>query len=259
MRTRSILTATALAVLAGIAPVSAAQIKIFVGGAMTPPLRAVAATYAKTSGDTFDIVSDTTGSLQKRLRAGEKVDIIVVTSTAIDAMQKEKFIVEGSRIDLSRALIGVAIKSDSKFQADLSSPDAFKATVLKARSVAYVNPAAGGTSGTYFEGLVQKMGIADQVKAKTVYRTQGSEVADSVAKGDAEIGITFTGEMLPNKGVKVVGVLPAAIQLPTIYVAAVSSTSANAKAAEAFIRAMRTADGSKAIKAGGMEPLNEIH
>ena len=101
--------------------------------------------------------------------------------------------------------------------------------------------------------------FADQVKAKTVYRTQGSEVADSVAKGEAEIGITFTSEMLPNKGVKVVGTLPDAIQLPTNYVAAVSSTSANAKAAAAFIRAMRTAEGSKAIRAGGMEPLNEIH
>jgi molybdate transport system substrate-binding protein len=256
---KTTILAAAMVLLAGAAPASAAQLKIFVGGAMTQPLREVAASYAKTSGDTFDFVSDTTGSLQRRLKAGEKADIIVVTSTAIDAMQKDRFIADGSRVDLARALIGVAIKSDSKFQPDLSTPDTFKATVLKARSVAYVNPAAGGTSGTYFEGLVKKMGIADQVKAKTVYRTQGSEVADSVAKGEAEIGITFTSEMLPNKGVKVVGTLPDAIQLPTNYVAAVSSTSANAKAAAAFIRAMRTAEGSKAIRAGGMEPLNEIH
>src|SRR4029077_17427799 len=100
---------------------------------------------------------------------------------------------------------------------DLSTPDTFKAALLKARSVSYVNPASGGTSGTYFEGLLKRMGIADAMKSKVVYRTQGSEVADAVAKGEAELGITFTSEMVPNKGVKLGGLLPDSIQLPTKY------------------------------------------
>src|SRR2546422_11778347 len=82
----------------------------------------------------------------------------------------------------------------------------------------YVDPKAGGTSGTYIAGLFQRMGIAAEMQKKTVFRNQGSEVADDVSKGDAEIGITFSSEMATNKGVNVAGSLPATIQLPTVYV-----------------------------------------
>lgn len=140
---------------------------------------------------------------------------------------------------------------------DLSSPDAFKASLLAARSVSYVNPKAGGTSGTYFEGLLAKMGIAEQMKTKIVYRNQGSEVADAVAKGDAELGVSFIAELAPNKGLRVAGPLPDAIQLPTNYAAAIPSVSApaNQNAARGFIAAMRSASGTAVFKAAGLEPL----
>jgi len=93
------------------------------------------------------------------------------------------------------------------------------------------------------------MGIADQVRAKTVYATQGSGVAAAVADGRAEIGITFTSELMPNEGVKVAGTLPDAIQLPTNYVAALSTSVTNEEAARAFIQAMRTPAGAAAIRA----------
>ncbi len=141
---------------------------------------------------------------------------------------------------------------------DLSSPDAFMASLLAAHSVSYVNPKAGGTSGTYFEGLMAKMGIAEQMKTKIVYRNQGSEVADAVAKGDAELGVSFIAELAPNKGVKVAGALPAAIQLPTNYAAAIPSvsTAANQNAARAYIAAMTSASGTAVFKAAGLEPLH---
>ena len=93
------------------------------------------------------------------------------------------------------------------------------------------------------------------MKAKIVYRTQGSEVADAVAKGDAEIGITFTSELQPNKGVKVAGPLPAAIQLPTIYSAAIVTAAANGDAARVFLRALSGAEGRAAVTKAGLEPL----
>jgi molybdate transport system substrate-binding protein len=142
---------------------------------------------------------------------------------------------------------------------DLSSSDSFKASLLKARSVAYVSPAAGGTSGTYFEGLLKRMGIYDQVKSKIVYRNQGSEVADAVAKGDAEIGISFIAELAPNKGVKIAGPLPEAIQSPTDYVAGVTAVSASPDAARAFIRAMTAASGGAVFKAAGLTVLPAGH
>jgi molybdate transport system substrate-binding protein len=141
---------------------------------------------------------------------------------------------------------------------DLSTPDTFKAALLKARSVSYVNPASGGTSGTYFEGLLQKMGIAEAMRPKIVYRTQGAEVADAVAKGDAELGITFTSELKPNAGVTIAGVLPAAIQLPTIYSAAMVTTTKNGDAARAFLRTLAGAEGHAALTRAGLEPLGQV-
>jgi molybdate transport system substrate-binding protein len=230
------------------------EVRVFVGGAMTGPVKEAGAAFARSSGDTLVYVSDTTGALQKRLAAGEKADLVVVTGPAMDMLQKENRVVAGSRVDLARALIGVGVHAGAP-SPDLSTPDTFKAALLKARSVSYVNPASGGTSGTYFEGLMQRMGIAEAMKAKIVYRTQGSEVADAVAKGEAELGITFTSELQPNKGVKVAGTLPAAIQLPTIYSAAIATRAEHGDAARAYLRTLAGAEGRAALTKAGLEPL----
>ena len=242
-----------LSLLTGLA-FAQAEVKVFVGGAMTGPVKTAGAAFARSSGHTLVYVSDTTGALQKRLAAGEKADLIVVTGPAMDTLQKENRVVAGSRVDLARALIGVGVRAGAA-SPDLSTPDTFKAALLKAQSVSYVNPASGGTSGTYFEGLMQRMGIADAMKAKIVYRTQGSEVAEAVAKGEAELGITFTSELQPNAGVKVVGTLPAAIQLPTIYSAAISTSAANGEAARAFLRTLAGVEGREALTKAGLDPL----
>jgi len=237
---------------------AAAELKVFVGGAMTQTVEAIGANFAKASGNKLDYVSDTTGALQKRLAAGDKADVVVVTAAGLDAMEKENRIAPGSRTQLVRALIGVAMRPNGAAP-DLSSPDAFKAALLKVSSVSYVNPAAGGTSGTYFEGLMKRMGIYDAMKSKVVYRNQGSEVADAVSKGDAEIGISFIAELAPNKGVKIAGPLPDAIQSPTDYVAAVTTVSANPEAAKGFINAMTSPSGAAIFKAAGLSVLPAAH
>lgn len=231
-----------------------ADVRVFVGGAMTGPLKEAGAAFTRSSGKQVVYVSDTTGGLQKRLAAGEKADLVVVTGPAMDTLQKENRVVAASRVDLARALIGVGVRAGAS-SPDLSTPETFKAALLKARSVSYVNPAAGGTSGTYFEGLLARMGIAEAMKAKTVYRTQGSEVADAVAKGNAELGITFTSELQPNPGVKVAGTLPAAIQLPTIYSAAIATGAPNPDTARALLRMLTGTEGRAALEHAGLEPL----
>jgi len=98
-------------------------------------------------------------------------------------------------------------------------------------------------------------GIAEAMKPKIVYRMQGSEVADAVAKGDAELGVSFTSELQPNKGVTIAGTLPAAIQLPTIYSAAIVTTAGSGDAARAFLRTLAGAEGRAALAKAGLEPL----
>lgn len=259
MKTKALWAAgAAVSLTLAMSTADAAELKVFVGGAMTETVEKIGAEFAKTSGNKLDYVSDTTGALQKRLQAGEKADVLVVTAAGLDALQKENRVAPRTRTNLVRALIGVAMQPNGTAP-DLSSPDSFKASLLKAKSVSYVNPMAGGTSGTYFEGLMKRMGIYDQMKSKIVYRNQGSEVADAVAKHDAEIGISFIAELAPNKGVKIAGPLPDAIQSPTDYVAGVTTVSGDPAAARAFINAMTSAQGGAVFKAAGLTVLPTGH
>ena len=248
----------AISLAVGVPAADAAELKVFVGGALTETVEKIGAGFASASGNKLDYVSDTTGALQKRLQSGEKADVVVVTAAGLDALQKENRIAPGTRTTLVRALIGVAMQPNG-MAPDLSSPDSFRASLLKARSVSYVNPAAGGTSGTYFEGLLKRMGIYDQMKSRIVYRNQGSEVADAVARHDAEIGISFIAELAPNKGVKIAGPLPDAIQSATDYVAGVTTVSGNPDAARAFIAAMTSPSGGAVFKAAGLTVLPAPH
>jgi len=246
--------AFAAVVSLGLAQAHGAELRVFVGGAMTETVSKIGADFARSSGHGLEFVSDTTGALVNKLKAGEKADVIVVTEAAIEGLQKDGALAQGSRTELVRALVGVGVKAGAA-SPDLSSVDAFKRSLLAAKTVSYVDPKAGGTSGTYFEGLLAKMGIAEQMKPKIVYRTQGAGVADAVAKGEAELGITFIAELSPNKGVKIAGPLPNEIQLPTNYVAAIPRVSANQDAARAFIQAMTAPGGEAVFKGAGLQPL----
>jgi len=250
---KAIFAAAAILIFAA-SHADAAQLKFLVGGAMSEPFREVGKEFEKKSGHTLSFTIDTTGALQNKLRGGEKADLILVSSPGMDALQKENRIMQGTRVNLGRAVIGVSVRAGAPAP-DISSVDAFKKTLLSARSVSYVDPKAGGTSGNYMAGLLQRMGIADEVNKKVVFRDQGSRVADSVAKGDAEIGITFTSEMMPNKGVRVIGLLPEEIQSATVYAAAIPVGAENADAARAFLKEFDTAAAAAAIKKAGLEPV----
>jgi molybdate transport system substrate-binding protein len=234
----------------------AAQLKLFLGGAVTESVRKIGAEFSRRTSNQIDLTSNTSGALEKMLKAGEKADIIIVASSTMDALEKAHLVTPGTRFDVARGLIGVGVRAGAA-SPDLSSTDAFKKTMLAARSVTYVDPKSGGTSGTYTAGLFERLGIAGEMQKKTVYRTQGSEVADAVAKGQAELGITFTSEMAGNKGVKVAGVLPDSIQLPTNYSVAIALSAPNAEAARAFLKELKTPSAQAAFKEAGLEPIKD--
>lgn len=252
MRKTSILAAAAALMLATSAQAQA--LRVFVGGAATAPVREAGAEFTRRTRKAIDLVSDTTGSIQKRLRAGEKADAVVITAPAVDALTQEKLLDAAGRVDLARGLIGIAVKTGAKGP-DLSSAATVKAALLAAKSVSYVDPKAGGTSGAFFEGQMAALGIADVMKAKTIYRGQGSEVAAAVANGEAELGVTFTSELAPNPGIRVVGTLPAPLQLPTIYTAAVVTSAADAAGAQGLVDVLRGPAGQAAFRKAGLDVL----
>ncbi len=230
----------------------AIELKVISGGAFKGVLNALAAQYEKESGNKLDITYRTVGQHIALIRDGkEAFDVAVLTPEAIEGLVKEGKVAPGTRADLAKTGVGVVVKEGAP-RPDISTVDAFKRTVLAAKSVAYIDPKAGGSSGIYVGRLLEKLGIADQVNAKAVL-VQGGAVADHIANGEAEVGIHQISEILHVKGTVLVGPLPAEIQNFTVYSAGVGAGVQNDAAARALVRSLFGPHALPIIKARGME------
>jgi molybdate transport system substrate-binding protein len=234
---------------------AAAEIKMVSGGAFRQVLSTLAAQYEKESGNKVDVSYQTVGQHVTLIRGGkEDFDIAVLTPDAIDGLVKDGKIVPGSRADLAKTGIGVVVKAGAP-SPDISTVEAFKRALLAARSVAYIDPKAGGSSGIYVDRLLERLGIADQIRPKAVL-VQGGAVADHIASGEAEIGVHQISEILPVAGVKLVGPLPAEIQNYTVYAAGIGTGAKSAAAAKALVQFLAGPQALPIIKAKGMEPAS---
>jgi molybdate transport system substrate-binding protein len=229
----------------------AAEIYVVGAGAIEEPFEALAAEFSKQTGHKVHAIFGPVGGMQNKLKEGEKADVIVLSSAAMDQLEKDGSLVAGTRADLGHAVAGIGVKSGAA-KPDISTPDALKKSLLSARTVAYTNPAAGGTAGIYMSGLLDRLGIADEIKKKALLEASGSAVAAAVANGAAEIGISFTSELMPNKEVAVVGPIPQSIGLVVTYAGAVASASKEADAARALITYMTTPAAREHFKAAGL-------
>ena len=233
------------------------DIKVISGGAFKQVLNALAAQYEKTSGSKLDLTYRTVGQHLQLIESGEEsFDVAVLTPEAIDRLIKDGKVVAGSRADLARTGVGVVVRAGAPLP-DISSVDAFKRTLLAANSVAYIDPAAGGSSGIYVGKLLERLGIAKDVNAKAKL-IHGGAVADHIANGEAEIGIHQISEILAVKGAVLVGPLPADIQNFTVYSAGVGTAAKDGAqdAASALVKFLAGSHAGPIIKAKGMEPAS---
>jgi molybdate transport system substrate-binding protein len=136
----------------------------------------------------------------------------------------------------------------------VATPDAFKKALVEAKSVAFTDPAEGGTSGIYFAGLTERLGIGDAIKKKAVLTKGGREAAIEVAEGRAEMAVIYVSEAIAVKGVKVAGLLPPSLQDYSAYAAAIPQNSTDAAAARAFIAALSSAAMAERWRSNGFEP-----
>ena len=233
---------------------NAAQVKVMVSGAMAHALQEVSEDFAKKNGHTLDFVVGTTGVVQDKVRAGEKADVIEVTAAGMDALEKEKLVVPGTRVDLARALIGVAVRDGAPVP-DISTVDALKARLVAAKAVAWIDPKVGGQAGAAIVSLLQKMAISDEVMKKSVYGKTGADAVQKMVAGEADIAISFISEIKPIKGAKAVGALPAAVQNPSTYAGAIGVNSANPEIARALLKTMAGAESRPVMVAAGLEPI----
>jgi molybdate transport system substrate-binding protein len=251
---RIVLLGLAMVLMAAGAPRGAAgaEIKVLTAGAFKQVLLALVPDFERTSGHKVTVENDTVGALTKRIAGGEAFDLAVLTPKAVDDLAKEGKFAAGSRANLARVGVGVVVK-DGTPKPDISSVAAFKQALLAAKSVAYIDPAAGGSSGIYVAGLLDKLGIAADVKPKAKL-IPGGAVAEHVAKGEAELGIHQISEILPVKGVTLVGPLPAEIQNYTVYAAGIGAHAKESDAAKALLKALSGPAAAEVLKSKGMEP-----
>jgi molybdate transport system substrate-binding protein len=248
---RALVLATLFAAAVAVPAAGAADIKVLTAGAFKQVVLALVPDFEKTTDHKVTLDNDTVGALVKRIEGGEAFDVAILSPAAIDSLTKAGKIAPGAPA-LARVGVGVVVKAGAP-PPDIATVDAFKQALLAAKSVAYIDPAAGGSSGIYVAGLLDRLGIADAVKPKARL-IKGGAVAEHVVAGEAEIGIHQISEILPVKGATLVGPLPKDIQNYTVYAAGVAAAARNGDAAKALVAFLAGPAAAPVLQAKGMEP-----
>jgi len=227
-------------------------LKVLCARSMTAAVNALARDFTRVTGQELDIIFGTVGALQAKLAAGESADVLVLGAPTIAKMEQGGEVLSGSRRDIARTSIGVAVREDAAAP-DVSTADAFKQALLAARAVAFSDPAVGGSAGVHLAQLWGRMDMADEIARKGMPQRTGGEVAARVAEGEAEIGLTLVAEIVPIKGARVIGKLPAPFGNDTTYAAGISAGCTNRASAAAFIAALADPGGRDVWTAAGFD------
>jgi molybdate transport system substrate-binding protein len=245
----AVMTFVAGLMLIGAATAHAAEIKLMASAAVKEVVLELLPDFEKASGHTVTTIWAGTEAITRRLRGGEVADIVLIAADNIDTLIAERKLVAGSRVDVARSGIGVAVRAGLP-KPDISSGEAVKNAVLAARSVAY----SSGPSGFYLAKLFEKMGIADRIKDKVKQTPSGVQVGEVVARGEADLGFQQVSELLHLKGVHYLGPLPADIQHTTVFSAALHAMAPAPEAARALAKFLTAPEAVRVIRESGMEP-----
>ena len=240
--------ATLLAVALAAPAAPAGEVRVISAGAVRAIVTEMARAYEKETGHTVTLMFGTVGVVRQKM-AADPADVVIMTDVAVDESARQGAIVGGSRVDIARTGMGVGVREGAP-RPDISSTEAFKRTLLAARSIVYVDPAQGATSGIHFASVLRRLGIADAMKPKTTL-VPGGYPADLVAKGEVELVVHQISEIVPVKGVTLVGPLPKDLQKVTTYSAGVAAKTTSAELARGFIAFLtRPAFRAKFAEAG---------
>jgi molybdate transport system substrate-binding protein len=225
-----------------------AEVHVWTARAIATVLAEIGPQFERTTGHHLNVYSGLPVDFDKRVEAGEPLDVLISGSSPVDRWIQEGKLVATTRTDVARSGIGVEVRAGTR-KPDISSVEAFKRALLDAKSIAYLRVG----SGIYLHGLLERLGIAEAIKSK-VTRPESDIVSDLVAKGEVELGMVVITQILTTPGVELVGPLPPEIQS---YVAFVAGVSANSRAPDAATQLIKFLTGPKAIhviRAHGMEP-----
>jgi molybdate transport system substrate-binding protein len=232
----------------------AAEIRVMSSGGFRAAYLSLAPEFERTTG--HKLVSIWGGSMgsapttiPNRLKAGETADVVILVASSLDELIKEGKVVAGSRTDLTRSIIGIAVRAGAP-KPDISSTAAIIRALDQAKSISYSSSA----SGVYLSGLFRRLGIADRLGPKII--VSDGPVGAVVARGEAEIGFQQVSELLPIPGIDYVGPLPADIQEVTIFSAGITASAKAAEGGRALIRFLTSPTAAPFVKKSGMDPIH---
>ena len=228
----------------------ASAIKVLASNSIRAVMGELIPQFERASGCKVSVSYDPAKVMLARIQKGETADLVITGSGAIDELVRQGRVLAESRRKLARCSVGVAVRAGAP-KPDIGSVEALKRVLLGARSVAYTQE---GASGMHFSGVIERLGIAEEVQAKAV-RQPGGLIGELVAAGKAEIAIQQIPELMAVPGIELVGPLPAEIQLVTVSSAGVFADAGDAEAASGFIRFLLTPAAARVMKAKGLEPM----
>jgi molybdate transport system substrate-binding protein len=249
MWSKALAVAGCLSAVLAATVVNAAEISVLSSTAMREVLEELVPAFERASGHKVTINFQSGVNVSAKIREGAMADLVITAGPALDELTKEGKVVAGSRADFVRAMVGVAVRAGAK-KPDIRTPEAFKSTLLAAKSIGY----SKGPSGIHLMSVMQRLGVADELKPKLVQPELGQRVGAMVAKGDVEIGVQQINELLPIPGIDFVGPLPNELQTALIYSTGVPATAKEREASAALVKFLTSEAALPVFKKLGMEP-----
>jgi molybdate transport system substrate-binding protein len=239
--------------VAGI-PAEAAELKVLSALGMQAVMGDLGPKFERATGHTLVITFAPLGGIVMLVQDGATGDVVMIPQSGIERLAKDGKVVAGTETVLARSGIGVAVRKGAP-KPDISSPEALKRALLAAKSISYSDPAGGGASGLHFAKVLDRLGIADEMRSKTIFAKPIPDgIGLMVANGEAEIGVGLFQGFIAVAGIELVGPLPGDLQDTIVFVAAIMASAKQTEAGKALIDFLRTLEAAAAIKAKGMEP-----
>jgi molybdate transport system substrate-binding protein len=230
----------------------AAEVKVMSTVALTPTLDELTPRYESSSDNKLMVVYSTIADLKKRIEAGETADVMILSRPVLDGLQTQGKVAQGSIVNVGSSYVAIGVRTGAP-KPDISTAEKLKSALLEAKSISYADPAKGGASGVYFAKVIDRLGIADQVKSKTVL-VPGAQAGELVAKGEVEMGIAQASEIAAVPGAQVVGPLPGDLNSAIVFAVGIGSVSKDPAAAKSLIELLTSPTGAAVLKSKGMDP-----
>jgi molybdate transport system substrate-binding protein len=229
----------------------AAEVKVLSSVALKSVLDELSPVFEKKTGHKLVLDYGLAVDLKKRVLDGERADLVILTRAMVEDLVKQKKLADGSLVNVAGTPVAVAARAGAP-KPDISTVEAFKQALLATKSIVYADPAKGGLSGVVAGRAIEKLGIAEPMKAKTIL-VPGAQAGEVVAKGEAELGIAQASEIVPVAGTELLGPLPGELAVMTLFTGGIGAESGSADAAKAAIEFLTGPDVAAKFKAKGFE------